>query len=112
MIYLASPYSHPRPDIRALRYEAVAAFTVAAMGAGHQIFSPIVYGHHIARTHALPTDAEWWRNFNETILATCDEMWVLKIPGWDKSVGVQMEIEFASSRMPVLHMEPDMFTTL
>jgi hypothetical protein len=103
LIYLASPYSHPDPAVRNARYEAVARYTILAIREGFVIFSPIVYGHQLALTGDLPTDAEWWRSFNETVIAACDSMIVLQIDGWQESLGVKMEIEFAASRnIPVV----------
>jgi hypothetical protein len=105
MIYLASPYSHPRPDIRAMRYEAAAALVAKHFGK-LTIFSPIVYTHHMAKTHTLPLDAESWKHFNEEMMMLCDAIWVLMLPGWRESIGVTAEIAFAERlNQPIQYIE-------
>lgn len=98
MIYLASPYSSPNPETMIQRYHATAAFTARAMHNGITIFSPIVYGHNIALSHSLPTDAIFWKNFNESLIRHCSAMWVLTLDGWIESKGVTMEIAYAEER--------------
>lgn len=104
MIYLASPYSHDSARIMEERYRNAAAFTSRMMRAGHVIFSPIVYGHQLAEAQSLPTDAQWWKEFNETIIRACSDMWVLRLAGWEYSKGVQMEIALANElNMPLYY---------
>ena len=67
-------------------------------------FSPIVYGHEMAKKHALPTDAGWWARFNMEMLRKCDGCYVLHLPGWDTSVGVKLELNVCRIlRIPVFH---------
>jgi hypothetical protein len=94
MIYLASPYSHPDAAVRQQRYEAVATFVAERFG-GRVIFSPIVYSHNMAVAYDLPLDAAAWQRFNNAMQYAAKETWVLMLPGWEQSRGVQYEIEFA-----------------
>lgn len=103
MIYLASPYSHPDPAIRWRRYHAAARFVAQEIWLGTPLFSPICYAHHMANEHGLPLDAESWRPFNEYMIRNSYEMWVLRSPGWEESLGVNMEIDFAHQlNIPVI----------
>ena len=92
MIYLASPYSHPDEQVRKDRFMAVASFVGDALRQGYLIFSPVVYGHALVQIVDLPTDALAWEAFNSQMLSNCREMWVLKLSGWEQSLGVQAEI--------------------
>lgn len=95
MIYLVSPYSHPDPDVRELRYQAALKYTAVKLGEGEVIFSPIVYGHQVATQHGAPTDFVAWQHFNDSMVALADEVRILKLHGWSDSLGVLHEIQFA-----------------
>jgi hypothetical protein len=97
MIYLASPYSHPDPAVREQRYAAALLFTAQQLSEGIAIFSPIVYGHQLSIVHSFPTDAKSWASFNDDMLDICDRLWVLKLDGWEQSVGVAEEIRQAKA---------------
>ena len=98
MFYLASPYSHPEPEVRHQRYLDAAHFTKFCLeNIGLHIFSPIVYAHDMAIRFSLPTDAAHWQEFNESMIFRCDGMMVLELEGWQASKGVQSEIAYAKS---------------
>ncbi len=101
MIYIASPYTHPEPAIREARYRAVSQKTADMLRNGVSVFSPIVYSHALAAL-GLPSAWPFWRTFDRTIIAICSEVWVLMLPGWKESVGVQAEILIAKElRKPI-----------
>lgn len=95
MIYLASPYSSPDPDLQEARYEIARRIVAGLLHQGKFVFSPIVYGHEMAKEHNLPTDAEWWKAFNEDFMRQCTHIYVLRIPKWNTSLGVQHEMDYA-----------------
>lgn len=95
LIYLASPYSHSDPEIRRQRFETVCFAAANFMRDGHHIFSPIAHTHPIALHGELPKGWEFWQEYDRKIIAVCGELWVLRMDGWDKSVGVQAEIKIA-----------------
>ena len=99
-IYLASPYSDRDSTVEAYRYQEAMRFCAEQMTSRPHIhiFSPIVYGHQMAKQYDLPGDAAWWQNFNLKFMNNCSQMWVLKLPGWDTSLGVTAEIEYARGR--------------
>lgn len=106
MIYLASPYTHPNEAIRIRRFILARDFVHSHLCENVILFSPIVYTHQLAMTHQMPVEAQFWKFFNEDILRKADSMWVLKIDGWDESVGVLHEIEFAAKiRLPIEYKE-------
>lgn len=94
LIYVASPYSHPVDDVRIENYKIVSNYTAKIVSDGNVAFSPITYGHHLVDFKDMPTDWDFWKNFCLTFLSKCDEMVVLKMPGWEESRGVKEEIEF------------------
>lgn len=91
-IYLAQPYSDKNPDVQENRYRLGCTAVARIIAAGHYPFSPIAHCHKIAEVHGLPGDASYWKSYNEQFLAAASELWVLPLPGWERSVGVQVEI--------------------
>jgi hypothetical protein len=97
MIYLASPYSHSDPAVVQARVEAAGTCTVNLMVQGYIIFSPIIHCHDIATRLSLPTDHEFWRRYDISMLRLADAMFILDIDGWQESKGLKEEIVFANS---------------
>jgi hypothetical protein len=92
MIYLASPYSDPDPFTVETRYEAALKCFSNLCLEREVIFSPILMCHDAAQRHALPTDAQFWSGMNNYFLRLAKRVYVLAIPGWTTSIGVQQEI--------------------
>ena len=95
MIYLASPYSDPDPQVEETRFRHVCAVASKLMRAGHNVFAPIAHSHPIALAGGLPKDWDFWKAFDEHMIRTCRFFWVLTMPGWDASRGVRIETEIA-----------------
>lgn len=107
MIYLASPYSHPYEQIRHRRYIGAREFVYDALTKRIPVMSPIVYAHQFARDFGMAIDAASWMFFNEQFLILCDEVWVLRLQDWEKSVGVAQEIRMAEELdMNVTYVDP------
>jgi len=106
IVYLASPYSHPDPAVRQARYRAVCRAAAALLAAGQPVFSPIAHSHPLVE-YGLPADWSFWQRYDQELLARCDELVVLMLPGWCESVGVQAEIQIARELgKPVRYLAP------
>lgn len=90
-IYLASPYSADPHNL----HMQTERFVAHCLREGITIFSPIVHCHELALRHDVPKDFAFWRDFNFAMLSPAKELWVLCLPGWKASAGVQGEIEQA-----------------
>ena len=97
MIYLASPYSGT-PEEQEDRYNATKTFTLFHLKSNFPIFSPIVYGRQFESV--MGGTLENWKSFNEAILGRATSLWVLRLPGWDKSRGVLHEIKLYQFLFP------------
>jgi hypothetical protein len=91
LVYLASPYSDPNPEIREQRFRAVCKYAAGLMRLGDSVFSPIAHTHPIA-LFDLPKGRDFWQQYDEKMLSVCDSMIVLMLPGWEKSKGIAGEI--------------------
>jgi hypothetical protein len=104
MLYIASPYTNPQQAIVEFRVAEVRRYCAWLFSAhGLNPYSPISHWHDICTAHSLPTDAEPWAKSNLDILRRCNAMHVLKLPGWQESKGVQMEIDWAKTmQLPII----------
>lgn len=95
LIYLASPYSHPDPAVREGRFHEACKMAAVLMREGYLVFSPIAHSHPLAAGWGLPLVFDYWEAFDRRMIAACDELHVLQLPGWQESTGVQAEMEIA-----------------
>jgi hypothetical protein len=95
MIYLASPYSHPKVEIVQARFRAACRATAKLMAQGHHVFSPIAHSHMVAMIGDLRLAWEFWSQIDYEWIRLCGCVWVLALSGWKESVGVQAELCYA-----------------
>lgn len=97
LIYLASPYSHPNDYIKFDRFDKVSKVTEKLIKSGIFVYAPITLWHRFAVEYELPTDFQFWGEFDKLMVSRSDEVHVLTLSGWEESVGVQAEIAYAKS---------------
>jgi hypothetical protein len=95
LIYLACPYMHKDPSVVLERVKTVNRTAGKLIVDGFYIYSPISHSHPIAQEVDLPGDWQFWQGFDKVMLNACKGLYVLKIPGWEQSIGVQAEIKIA-----------------
>jgi hypothetical protein len=96
LVYLACPYSDPDPAVREARFHASNRAAAKLMKLGYMVFAPISHTHPIAVDGDLPKGWDFWEQYDRAVLSCCNRIGVLKLPGWDKSVGVAAELKIAS----------------
>ena len=94
-IFLSSPYSSPDPAIVAERVRLTGDCAAWLHRAGYLPMSPIVHWHDLATRHGLPGNAEAWINWNRAWVRASDALVCLHLDGWENSVGMAMECEWA-----------------
>lgn len=92
--YLASPYSHPDAEVRAARFDRVVREAARLMQRGECVFCPIAHSHPIDLVLPKIEGHSFWMGQDLPILRHAGKMKVLMLDGWDKSVGIEQEIEF------------------
>lgn len=105
VIYVASPYTYKSKNeplkcaVQETRYHAVTSLIGVLQDKYEYAFiGPITQSHNTVR-HMKNTDTTFfnWMTRDLTYISRCDELWVYKLNGWNKSVGVLAEISFAKS---------------
>jgi hypothetical protein len=97
-IYLACPYSHKDKTVREQRVALANRIAGDLMERGHLVFSPLSHSHPISETmdNIDACDFGFWLEQDLTFLVDwADEIWVLALKGWDKSRGVETEVNTA-----------------
>ena len=97
LVYFASPYTHADKAVRDERNKAIALACGWFMNNRRDIFffSPITHATPIAQECTLPYEWEFWAAIDECMISRCEELWVLVIPGFKKSTGVNAERKIA-----------------
>jgi hypothetical protein len=101
--YLATPYSEYPGGI-----DAACEMACRAAGEcfreGLLVFSPIAHTRSIAKLGGMSGGYEFWKRYDEVMMAAADGLIVVKMNGWEKSTGVAAEIEwFRSRRRPIFY---------
>lgn len=117
LVYLACPYSDPQWAVRFERFQATnRAAAMLMVMRGEPVFSPISHSHPICEAVVDDETGEsqswgYWECFNRAVLAICHKLYVLPMPGWKESVGVQAEIVMAGQMGIPVEMLPPFFCT-
>ena len=109
-IYLASPYTALRDDgsldkvLMHERHKFVSECFTNLVKAGLTVYCPITMTHPIDIL-ADSMGSDFWYEFDKPFLQHMSMLFVLKLPGWENSVGVQQEIKIAVSRnIPIVYL--------
>ena len=107
-IYLASPYSHPDEHVRLARFIAVCREAAIIFKQKRRVFSPIIHCHPIAVQGDLDLGIDFWGDYAAAMMMHATSLHILKLPGWEDSKGVKLEITWANERfeIPVHMYEP------
>lgn len=108
-IYLASPYSHKDRAVMNSRehlINVVAANLIEKYG--YMMFLPITQSAPLERIlPKLGGSFAKWKKIDLEAISRMDELWVVMLEGWEKSIGVKAEIKHAQKlKKPVYYIDP------
>jgi len=105
--YLAAPYSHQDKLVVEERIEKLCKVDAKLMKAGIFTVSPLLK-HFIVHHADLPTDYKFWKDYSDTLLCAVDQVIVVKMTGWEDSIGVTAEIRMATDLgIPVVYVDEE-----
>lgn len=105
LIYVSCAFGQDDQSVRELRIDLVSRFCAQKMREGVIVFCPLIHNYHILK-YGLPVGWDYWEKFNKELLQRCDRIYVLKLEGWEKSIGIQAEITIARSlNIPIEYQE-------
>lgn len=91
--YLACPYSHKLPAVRALRVEQSRIIQAGLLENGIATYNPISHTHDLVKyLHGNPYGYDYWHKMDEAFLDACAGIIVCELPGWETSKGVLGEL--------------------
>lgn len=114
MVYVASPYSHKNFFVRLHRFYKITKIA-ALLYKKYRICMFLPITQSALMQFLVPsiggTFAEW-KDVDLAAIDRCDEVWVIMMKGWNKSIGVLAEIEYASRNKPIKYIDPEFLGTV
>lgn len=109
LIYVATPYSKYAAGLNEAAIDACVV-TGELMRHGFTCVSPIAHSHFVAEYAGLDKlDYGIWIPQNEPLLYASNCIAVAKLPGWDVSIGVKAEVNWADKNSrPVVYLDVDL----
>ena len=93
--YLAIPYSDKDKNVMDFR-AAVSDYIFAILSnEGRIVYAPISSCHSIAKKYGLPKTFEFWEKVCLEFVGLAYKLIVIKLPGWQSSVGLTAELKLA-----------------
>lgn len=108
-IYVASPYTHKHKHVEKFREREVTRVAAKLTKRyGYAMFLPITQSHQMVKfMPELGGKFQSWAKIDLHMVGLADELWVVKLDGWDQSVGVIAEIEHAKKlKKPIKYINP------
>lgn len=106
LAYLACPYSHVNSQIMEARYRAACRAAAKLMRSGQNVYSAISHTHGMTIYGGMKGDWDTWKRLDMVYLDLSESLYVLMLPGWKTSEGVNEEIEYARMINIPLHYLP------
>jgi hypothetical protein len=111
LIYLGCPYSldgQATEKQMERRHAQVTRCANVLFRIGLNVYSPITMHHQIQQHKKIKMTTRDWLQLDYEYLRHSEMLYVLKLDGWDNSLGLVSEIEFAQELdIPIVYIEPN-----
>ena len=111
IVYLGCPYSldnTANEKERDKRHAQVTRCANILFRTGLNVYSPVTMHHQIQKHKPVKMTTREWLHLDFEYLSHSPLLFVLKLEGWEKSLGLLSEIEFAKERkIPIVYIEPN-----
>lgn len=95
LFYLGNPYTHKHKKVMSERYKLCDRAAARLMKYGIVTYPPIALNARWNAYEEFPNSWDFWEKSDKNFLERCDGLIVLMLDGWEKSIGLQSEIEYA-----------------
>jgi len=110
LLYIASPFTHPDPVVSHGRFVDVCRATAYLIDQGWLAYSPITHTVPLGEYGSMKTTWKDWESYDTRFLTQCHGLALLKLNGWERSVGVQAELTHATQlRLQLYSIDPKTF---
>lgn len=92
--YIAAPFTSDNEETQRARLRAATQYAARPTADSSNLFSPLTHSEAL-QSMAQPLPASRWYSLDLAVLSGCSRMRVLRLHGWDDSLGVTMEVEYA-----------------
>jgi hypothetical protein len=99
-VYIGSPYWHKTAHIRESRIRVSRRVHAELI----KLFPETFFYNAIANGIEGVTEETYWHQHGLRMLSLASALIVLQQPGWDKSVGLGLEITYAEPRLPIYYL--------
>lgn len=107
MIFVSVPYSHPNSLVVKDRVKFLSLYCAKLLKEGKWNLSPVTHGTTISQHAKLPMDFNFWQHISYEMLSVSKEIHVLMLAGWEESIGVIGEINYAKEHnIPIFYIKP------
>lgn len=107
LLYLCTVYTSHAWGLDEAALEA-SSLLGKLLKAGHRVFCPIAHCHRASMLEGLPTDFDWWMDYDEGWIDLCDGLLVAKMDNWEQSKGIRHEVRYANAvGKPVQYLDVD-----
>jgi len=103
LIFLGAPYSHKDESVTDGRMKIFCRVVEYLINQGALVHSPLLM--HMVRKECpkIPGTWEYWESYAQRLMVFSDLYVVIKLEGWDSSVGVKGELELAKKcKLPIM----------
>jgi hypothetical protein len=113
IVYLAGPYSKGSASVRLARFNAITHVAAKLISDKRVVFSPLTMTHPIdleLSSDGYTLESDYWVTFDEAFMGFCEELFILKLPGWNESAGIKREAAYFQERgITARYLEPNDF---
>ncbi len=103
LVYLSAPYTTGPDPVEKRQADIDRATAFLMQHAGVYVFSPITYEKPLKDVYGENMSWEFWGPKDAEMVSRCDELWVLCLPNWENSRGVNYEINEAKKFGKPIH---------
>lgn len=96
LVYVSCPYTDKDPEVIKYRLMMFAKFAESIENGGKEHATSALFNQMLLdRGIKLDASYSYWQSYSRSMIHKSDRLVVLCLQGWDRSVGVSDEVEYA-----------------